>query len=64
MLVVVALGGNALLRRGEPMEVGVQRANVGVAAAAVAEIRTRLHASFGPAAAASVVVHSMRKAFA
>jgi carbamate kinase len=38
MLVVVALGGNALLRRGEPMDAAVQRANVKVAAAAVAEI--------------------------
>jgi carbamate kinase len=38
MLVVVALGGNALLRRGEPANAEVQRSNVKVAAEAVAEI--------------------------
>jgi carbamate kinase len=38
MLVVVALGGNALLRRGEPLDAAVQRANVKVAAEAVAAI--------------------------
>jgi carbamate kinase len=38
MLVVVALGGNALLRRGEPLDAALQRANVKVAAEAVAEI--------------------------
>jgi len=38
MLVVVALGGNALLRRGEPMTAAVQRANVRVAAQALAPI--------------------------
>lgn len=38
MLVVIALGGNALLRRGEPLDVDVQRANVKVAAEAVAEV--------------------------
>lgn len=38
MLVVVALGGNALLRRGEPMDVAVQRANVKSAAEAIAEV--------------------------
>lgn len=37
-LIVVALGGNALLRRGEPLDVAVQRANVKLAAVAVAEI--------------------------
>src|SRR6516225_9926211 len=31
MRVVVALGGNALLRRGQPMSVDVQRENIGVA---------------------------------
>jgi carbamate kinase len=42
MRVVVALGGNALLRRGEPADAERQRANVAVAARAVAEIaRTR-----------------------
>lgn len=38
MRVVVALGGNALLKRGEPMTADVQRANVQVAAAALAPI--------------------------
>ncbi len=38
MLVVVALGGNALLRRGEPLTAENQRANVRRAAAAIAEI--------------------------
>lgn len=38
MLVVVALGGNALARRGEPVDMAVQRRNAGVAAAAVAEV--------------------------
>src|ERR1700720_1598861 len=36
--IVVALGGNALLRRGEPMTAEAQRANVQIAAAALAEI--------------------------
>ena len=38
MLVVVALGGNALLRRGQPLDVGVQRTNIKVAAEAIAQI--------------------------
>jgi carbamate kinase len=38
MRVVVALGGNALLKRGEPMTAERQRANVQVAAAALAKI--------------------------
>src|SRR5215813_8383772 len=38
MRIVVALGGNALLRRGEPMSADVQRANVKVAAKALAPI--------------------------
>lgn len=38
MRVVVALGGNALLRRGEPMTADVQRANVRVAAKALAPV--------------------------
>jgi carbamate kinase len=38
MLVVAALGGNALLRRGEPMTADAQRANVAVAAAALAPL--------------------------
>ena len=38
MLVVIALGGNALLRRGDPLDADVQRRNVQVAAAAVAEV--------------------------
>ena len=38
MLVVIALGGNALLRRGEPADVEAQRANVVTAVEAIAEI--------------------------
>ncbi len=38
MRVVVALGGNALLRRGEPADVATQRANVVTAAAVIAEL--------------------------
>ncbi len=38
MRVVVALGGNALLRRGEPMTAEAQRANVRLAAAALADL--------------------------
>ena len=38
MRIVVALGGNALLRRGQPMTVANQRANVQVAAKALAPI--------------------------
>ncbi|HEY7670901.1 MAG TPA: carbamate kinase [Gammaproteobacteria bacterium] len=38
MRIVVALGGNALLKRGEPMTTEVQRANVKVAAKALAPI--------------------------
>lgn len=38
MLVVVALGGNALLRRGEPRDVEHQRANVRAAAAVLAPV--------------------------
>jgi carbamate kinase len=39
MRILVALGGNALLRRGEPTTAQAQRANVAVAAAALAEIQ-------------------------
>jgi carbamate kinase len=38
MLVVVALGGNALLRRGEPMTAEVQRQNIRIAAQALAPV--------------------------
>jgi carbamate kinase len=38
MLVVVALGGNALLRRGQPADVVTQRANVSAAVQAVADL--------------------------
>ena len=41
MLVVIALGGNALLRRGDPLDADVQRRNVQVAAAAVAAWHSR-----------------------
>ena len=43
MLVVAALGGNALLRRGEPPEIKRQTANIATAAQALAEI-AREHA--------------------
>src|SRR6267142_4388142 len=38
MLIVIALGGNALLRRGEPMPAENQRRNVRTAAAAIAPV--------------------------
>ena len=38
MLVVVALGGNALLRRGEPLDMAVQRRNLVSAARAIAAV--------------------------
>jgi carbamate kinase len=38
MRIVIALGGNALLKRGEPMTADHQRANVRVAAAALARV--------------------------
>lgn len=38
MLVVIALGGNALIRRGQPLEAEVQRANVKTAVKAVAAV--------------------------
>src|ERR1700693_5267020 len=38
MLVVIALGGNALLQRGQPMTEGQQRVNVKRAAKALAEV--------------------------
>jgi carbamate kinase len=38
MRIVIALGGNALLRRGQPLDAAVQRANVKVAAEAVAAV--------------------------
>jgi carbamate kinase len=43
VLVVAALGGNALLRRGEPMTAETQRANVRRAAAALAEVAEAGH---------------------
>jgi carbamate kinase len=39
MRILVALGGNALLRRGEPMTAEAQRANVRIAAGALAKIQ-------------------------
>jgi carbamate kinase len=41
MRVVIALGGNALLRRGEPMTAAAQRANVKVAAPSLAAVASR-----------------------
>jgi carbamate kinase len=38
MHIVIALGGNALLRRGQPLEADIQHKNVAVAAAAVAQV--------------------------
>ena len=38
MRVVIALGGNALLRRGEPAEADAQRRNVATAVAAIADV--------------------------
>ena len=38
MRIVIALGGNALLRRGEPMNTEVQRKNVSIAARAIAPL--------------------------
>jgi carbamate kinase len=38
MRIVVALGGNALLKRGEPLTVEAQRANVRLAAEALAPV--------------------------
>jgi carbamate kinase len=38
MRVVIALGGNALLRRGEPLEAKIQERNVAMAAETIAEI--------------------------
>jgi carbamate kinase len=38
MRIVVALGGNALLKRGQPLDVEVERQNVRIAAAAIAQI--------------------------
>jgi carbamate kinase len=38
MLVVIALGGNALIRRGQPPEVEIQRQNIRLAAKAIAEV--------------------------
>jgi carbamate kinase len=40
-LLVVAVGGNALLRRGEPLEASVQEANVVQAANSIAELAAR-----------------------
>jgi carbamate kinase len=36
--IVIALGGNALLKRGEPLEADIQRRNIAIAAKVIAEI--------------------------
>src|SRR3954463_909091 len=41
MRVVIALGGNALLKRGEPMTAAAQRANVQAAAPSLAAVASR-----------------------
>src|SRR6478672_194142 len=41
MRTVIALGGSALLRRGEPMTTEVQRSNVKIAAPAIAPLAAR-----------------------
>ena len=51
-LVVLALGGNALLRRGEPMDAEHQRRNVAVAAAAIAALDRGLPDRASPTATA------------
>ena len=38
MLIVVALGGNALLQRGQPMTADMQRGNIRIAAQALAPV--------------------------
>jgi carbamate kinase len=38
MLIIIALGGNALLKRGEPLEAEIQRQNIRIAAIAIAEV--------------------------
>lgn len=40
MRIVIALGGNAILQRGQPMECQIQRENIAKAAAAIAKIAT------------------------
>ena len=46
MRIVVALGGNALLKRGEPMTADVQRKNVKTAAQALAPSPSNINLSF------------------
>ena len=43
MRIVVALGGNALLRRGEPMTADNQRANIRIATEQIAKILSLIH---------------------
>ena len=53
MLIVAALGGNALLKRGEPLTAEAQRTNVQTAAKSLAElVRARQRPSGGFAGAA------------
>ncbi len=41
MRIVIALGGNALLRRGQPLEAGLQRENIVTAARSIASVARR-----------------------
>lgn len=43
MLIVVALGGNALLQRGQPLEAEIQRFNISIAAKSIAGLIERGH---------------------
>jgi len=43
LVVVIALGGNALLKRGEPVSAGIQRKNMRTAGASIAEVARDHH---------------------
>jgi len=48
MRIVIALGGNALLRRSDPMTTEVQRRNVAIAARAIAPLVAQPSPTTGP----------------